>query len=149
MWPFLSWRSGYWPKKLSMLSKIFAGASIIMIINLCGDPGRIRTYDARLRTAALYPLSYRAFAIYSNSLDCFGYNIRMSEKRAEDQPKPDKKNFKEQFDDEDTLLVFRKHPIVMRKGLILAAFGMLVGPLYTLVLTYLQKQPSQFELLFR
>jgi hypothetical protein len=38
---------------------------------LSGDPGRIRTYDARLRTAALYPLSYRAFAIYSNSLGVF------------------------------------------------------------------------------
>src|SRR5438105_3898140 len=63
----------------------------------------------------------------------------MSEKRAEDNPKPSKKHFKEQFEDEDTLLVFRKHPIVMRKGLILAAFGTLVGPLYTLILTYVDK----------
>lgn len=61
----------------------------------------------------------------------------MSEKRSEqDAPK---KHFKEQFDDEETLLVFRKHPIVMRKGLILAAFGMLVGPVYTLILTYVNK----------
>jgi len=45
------------------------------------------------------------------------------------------KHFKEQFDDEDVLLVFRKHPVVMRKGLILAMFGILVGPLYTLILT--------------
>jgi hypothetical protein len=50
-----------------------------------------------------------------------------------------KKHFKEQFEDEETLLVFRKHPIVMRKGLILASFGMLVGPLYTLILTYVDK----------
>jgi hypothetical protein len=63
----------------------------------------------------------------------------MSENRAEDQPRPRKKHFKEQFDDEETLLVFRKHPIVMRKGLILAAFGTLVGPLYTLILTYAEK----------
>jgi hypothetical protein len=63
----------------------------------------------------------------------------MSEKRAEEQPEPKRKHFKEQFEDEETLLVFRKHPIVMRKGLILAAFGMLVGPLYTLILTYVKK----------
>lgn len=53
------------------------------------------------------------------------------------QVKP--KYFKDQFDDEDTLLVFRKHPIVMRKGLILAAFGLLIGPLYSLILTYADK----------
>jgi hypothetical protein len=64
----------------------------------------------------------------------------MSEKQAEHEQQPTKKkHFKEQFDDEETLLVFRKHPIVMRKGLILAAFGMLVGPLYTLILTYTDK----------
>jgi membrane protein YdbS with pleckstrin-like domain len=64
----------------------------------------------------------------------------MSEKQAEAEDQPTKKkHFKEQFDGEETLLVFRKHPIVMRKGLILAAFGMLVGPLYTLILTYFDK----------
>jgi hypothetical protein len=63
----------------------------------------------------------------------------MSEKQGEAEPAPKRKNFKEQFEDEKTLLVFRKHPIVMRKGLILAAFGMLVGPLYTLILTYVDK----------
>jgi hypothetical protein len=63
----------------------------------------------------------------------------MSENRAEDQPKPNKKHFKEQFEDEETLLVFRKHPIVMRKGLILASFGTLIGPLYTLIMTYADK----------
>lgn len=47
--------------------------------------------------------------------------------------------FKEQFDDEEVRLVFRKHPIVMRKGLILASGGLLVGPLYTLILTYVNK----------
>ena len=37
------------------------------------------------------------------------------------------KYFKEQFDDEEVLLVFRKHPIVMRKALILSMFGILLG----------------------
>lgn len=49
------------------------------------------------------------------------------------------KHFKEQFDEEDVRLVFRKHPIVMRKGLLLAAVGLLIGPIYTLVLTYADK----------
>ncbi|MBI5906760.1 hypothetical protein HY857_01765, partial [Candidatus Saccharibacteria bacterium] len=68
----------------------------------------------------------------------------MSEKtnKNEDQEAPETKPkyFKEQFDEEDVKLVFRKHPIVMRKGLILAAVGILVGPLYTLILTYTQKE---------
>ncbi len=68
----------------------------------------------------------------------------MSEKadKNEDQETPEAKPkyFKEQFDEEDVKLVFRKHPIVMRKGLILAAVGILVGPLYTLILTYTQKE---------
>ncbi|HUB93966.1 MAG TPA: PH domain-containing protein [Verrucomicrobiae bacterium] len=46
------------------------------------------------------------------------------------------KYFPDQFDDEEVLYVFRKHPIVMRKGLIWGSLGLLVGPLYTLVLTY-------------
>ncbi len=48
------------------------------------------------------------------------------------------KYFADQMDDEEVLFVFRKHPIVMRRGLILAALGMLVGPLVTLALTYLR-----------
>lgn len=44
--------------------------------------------------------------------------------------------FDDQFDDEEVLYVFRKHPIVMRKGLIFGSLGLLVGPLYTLILTY-------------
>lgn len=56
----------------------------------------------------------------------------MSEKEEPEQDekealKTKPKYFKEQFEDEETLLVFRKHPIVMRKGLILASFGLLVG----------------------
>lgn len=37
------------------------------------------------------------------------------------------KYFPDQFDDEDVLYVFRKHPIVMRKGLVLFCFGPLIG----------------------
>lgn len=43
--------------------------------------------------------------------------------------------FKEQFEDEEVLLVFHKHPIVMRKGLIFAAIGLLLPTLYVLALT--------------
>ncbi len=46
------------------------------------------------------------------------------------------KYFADQFEDEGVLYVFRKHPIVMRKGLVLGSLGLLVGPLYTLILTY-------------
>lgn len=62
-------------------------------------------------------------------------------KNSEDEPKDDSetgaqakhKYFKEQFEDEDVLLVFRKHPIVMRKGLILAMFGILLGMIPALI----------------
>ncbi|MEK7599443.1 MAG: PH domain-containing protein [Patescibacteria group bacterium] len=37
------------------------------------------------------------------------------------------KYFKDQFDDEEVLFVFRRHPIVMRKGLVLGMLGPLLG----------------------
>jgi hypothetical protein len=37
------------------------------------------------------------------------------------------KYFEDQFDDEEVLFVFRKHPVVMRKGLVIAMFGILAG----------------------
>src|SRR5581483_8296567 len=46
------------------------------------------------------------------------------------------KYFPDQFDDEEVLFVFRKHPIVMRKALVIGMAAMLIGPLYTLVLLY-------------
>jgi hypothetical protein len=49
------------------------------------------------------------------------------------------KYFPDQFDDEEVLYVFRKHPVVMRKGLVAGSLGLLVGPMYTLVLTFLHK----------
>jgi hypothetical protein len=50
-------------------------------------------------------------------------------KEAEVKPK----YFKEQFDDEEVKLVFRRHPIVMRKGLILASFAVLLGTIPALI----------------
>ncbi len=37
------------------------------------------------------------------------------------------KYFEDQFDDENVLYVFAKHPVVMRKGLVLFSFGPLIG----------------------
>lgn len=62
------------------------------------------------------------------------------------------KLFKEQFDDEEVLLVFRKHPVVMRKGLVIASVALLLGPLYTLLLLTIHKDnpptPAFFGLSF-
>lgn len=43
------------------------------------------------------------------------------------------KYFDDQFDDETVLFVFRKHPIVMRRGLILGLLGPLVGIIPTAI----------------
>lgn len=48
------------------------------------------------------------------------------------------KYFADQMEDESVLFVFRKHPIVMRKGLIIAMLVLLIGPIYTVALTYLR-----------
>ncbi len=40
-----------------------------------------------------------------------------------------KKYFADQFDDEDVIFLFRKHPVVMRKGLIFGLLGPVVGVL--------------------
>jgi hypothetical protein len=53
---------------------------------------------------------------------------------AKPQAEPEKqKYFDDQFDDEDVLLVFRRHPVVMRKGLIFGMLGLLLGTLPALV----------------
>jgi len=43
------------------------------------------------------------------------------------------KYFADQFDDEEVLLVFRKHPVVQRKGLILGMLGILAGTIPGLI----------------
>jgi hypothetical protein len=62
----------------------------------------------------------------------------MSAKHSKESSKKVNKHYHEQFDDEEVLLVFRKHPVVMRKGLVLGMFGLLIGPLYTLILTFVK-----------
>src|SRR5579884_4311535 len=44
------------------------------------------------------------------------------------KPEPTK-YFEDQFDDEEVLFVFHKHPIVMRKGLVFGLLGPLIGVL--------------------
>lgn len=58
---------------------------------------------------------------------------------ADEKDKKPEKYFEDQFDDEEVLFVFRKHPIVMRKGLVFSMTALLIGPLYTLILTYVSK----------
>jgi hypothetical protein len=43
------------------------------------------------------------------------------------------KYFQDQFDDEEVLYVFHRHPIVMRKGLIIGMFGPLLGVIPTAI----------------
>jgi Bacterial PH domain len=43
------------------------------------------------------------------------------------------KYFADQMDDEEVLFVFRKHPVVMRRGLVWAMFAILLGTLPSLV----------------
>lgn len=61
----------------------------------------------------------------------------MSKKESPEVPENEapqnSKYFKEQFDDEEVRLVFRKHPIVMRRGLILASVGLLFGMIPALI----------------
>src|SRR5438045_966768 len=60
------------------------------------------------------------------------YNVGMSQKAdSETEKKP--KHFREQFEDEETLLVFKKHPIVMRKGLIFFMLAILAGAVPALI----------------
>jgi hypothetical protein len=43
------------------------------------------------------------------------------------------KYFEDQFDDEEVLYVFRKHPVVMRRGLIVGMVGILLGTVPALI----------------
>jgi len=63
----------------------------------------------------------------------------MAKQQAKDGEVKKIKYFSDQFDDEEVLYVFRKHPVVMRKGLVYGSFGLLVGPVITLVLTFMHK----------
>jgi hypothetical protein len=56
-----------------------------------------------------------------------------AEEKAESKTELKHKYFKEQFEDEQVKLVFRKHPIVMRKGIILAMIAILLGTIPALI----------------
>lgn len=49
------------------------------------------------------------------------------------KPKPTKSDFIGQFEDEEVLFMFRKHPIVMRKGLIISMVALLAGTIPALI----------------
>ena len=53
--------------------------------------------------------------------------------KKEKEPPIKTKYFKEQFDNEEVKLVFKKHPIVMRKGIIFASLGLLAGMIPALI----------------
>jgi hypothetical protein len=62
------------------------------------------------------------------------YASAMAKAAKQGKPAPEKqKYFDDQFDDEEVLLVFRRHPVVMRKGLILAMLGLLAGTIPALI----------------
>jgi len=52
---------------------------------------------------------------------------------AEAKEKQHEKYFDDQFDDEEVLFVFRKHPVVMRKGLIFGMVAILLGTVPALI----------------
>lgn len=56
---------------------------------------------------------------------------------ANEETKKPVKYFDSQFDDEEVLYVFRRHPLVMRTGLVISLSSWLVGPLIILALTYI------------
>lgn len=59
------------------------------------------------------------------------------------------KYFEDQLDNEKMLLMFRKHPIVMRNGLILASIGLIIGPVYVTILTYARpNNPPSMQFFF-
>jgi hypothetical protein len=51
----------------------------------------------------------------------------MAEKQAQGTKPGKQKYFADQFDDEEVLFVFHKHPVVMRKGLVFGMLGPLIG----------------------
>jgi len=53
--------------------------------------------------------------------------------KAKSEQEKSEKLFDDQFDDEEVLFVFRKHPVVMRKGLIIASLAVLLGTLPALI----------------
>lgn len=61
------------------------------------------------------------------------YNMLMAKKAEKAKKQTKQKHFDDQFDDEEVLFVFRKHPVVMRKGLILSMAALLLGTVPALI----------------
>ncbi len=59
-----------------------------------------------------------------------------------------KKEFKGQFEDEQVLLVFRKHPVVIRKGLILFMVAILAGALIGMFMSRNAVELNEFFMQF-
>lgn len=59
--------------------------------------------------------------------------LMLSKKPKKEKPQKTEKSFDDQFDDEEVLFVFRKHPVVMRKGLVIASFAVLLGTVPALI----------------
>lgn len=55
------------------------------------------------------------------------YNMLMANDEVSQEATDKHKYFPDQFDDEEVLFVFHKHPIVMRKGLVFGMLGPLIG----------------------
>jgi hypothetical protein len=72
----------------------------------------------------------------------------MEENQAEQATARPVKYFEDQMDGEEVLFIFRKHPVVMRKGLIIASLGLLVGPLATIAITYIKPELATMTLFF-
>jgi len=53
-----------------------------------------------------------------------------------------RKYFSDQFDDEEMLLLFRKHPIVMRKAIVVASIVLLIPVLYVGGLTFFRPESA-------
>lgn len=59
--------------------------------------------------------------------------VRKKQTPVKDTQQTYPKYFDDQFDDEEVLFVFRKHPVVMRKGLILGMVSIMLGTVPALV----------------
>ncbi len=84
-----------------------------------GAPGGNRTPDALLRTETLYPLSYRGMVARASDYTIW-YNLSMSAKQHHER------QFPGQADGEQVSFMFRQHPLVMRKQLIMGLFAILL-----------------------
>ena len=95
------------------------------LFRLSGPTGEARFVGCQL-VNSIPPLDTSPKKLYASAMP----------KTPKPAPKQGHKYFADQMDDENVLFVFRKHPIVMRKGLIIGLGALLIGPLYTLGLTY-------------